>query len=77
MEVSEVSACTSKAFVHQPRVYRKLPFQDVAKAGLKFGDEGLSNFEEPLHDAEVSLKIQMPMTRKSNMNFCPKPSSRC
>ena len=59
MEVSEIPAYTSKTFVHQPRGYRRLPFQDVAKAGLKFGDEGLSNLKEPLHDAEVSLKIQM------------------
>lgn len=30
-------------FVQNIKVWKKIKFQDVAKAGLKFGDEGMSN----------------------------------
>lgn len=39
-------------FLQTLRVWKKLPFQDVAKAGLKFGDEGMSLVAALLRDTD-------------------------
>lgn len=46
MEVSKFLAKTlfMRGTTQHIFVLRGVPFQDVAKAGLKFGDEGMSSF---------------------------------
>lgn len=52
------------------RFFRKMPFQDVAKAGLKFGDEGRCQFSaKHLYLTKLSPKMgrkRIPKRRKRN-----------
>ncbi|OBZ70180.1 Endoplasmin [Grifola frondosa] len=50
-----------EVFVSNIRRWKKLPFQDVAKAGLKFGDEELDPEEEKEQQKLLSEKFQ-PLT---------------
>ena len=38
--------------------FRNIPFQDVAKAGLKFGDEDLDPEEEKAHKKELEERYK-------------------
>ncbi|KAF9055246.1 HSP90-domain-containing protein [Hymenopellis radicata] len=57
-EVLLLNEPLDEILVQNVRVYKTLPFQDVAKAGLKFGDEDLDAEEEKALQKEMTEKFQ-------------------
>ncbi|GBE79623.1 Heat shock protein 90 homolog [Sparassis crispa] len=57
-EVFLLTEPLDEIFVQNLRAYKKLPFQDVAKAGLKFGDEEMSPAEERAEQQALTEEFQ-------------------